>query len=172
MLGKWAQASQQINRSQPVFLSSCTVLLSSCARKCSRSYILWSPVCATSSDGKAPHTLPVLFHNRRNSTDSAVVVLYNWFRCLTVHERMPLWAPSLTLPFWSSGHTINMLFIIQKHWSWTPLIRSHILGEIWKEIQQFDVLFLKKEVISLVSSCKSGFITTPKANADSRRGYL
>lgn len=114
MLGKWAQASQQINRSQPVFLSSCTVLLSSCARKCSRSYILWSPVCATSSDGKAPHTLPVLFHNRRNSTDSAVVVLYNWFRCLTVHERMPLWAPSLTLPFWSSGHTINMLFIIQK----------------------------------------------------------
>lgn len=113
MLGKWTQASQQINRSQPVFLSLCIVLLSSCARKCSRSYIIWSPVCATSSDGKAPHTLPVLFHNRRNSTDSAFVVLYNWFRCLTVHEKMPLWALSLMLPS-GAVDTLLMLFIIQK----------------------------------------------------------
>lgn len=57
------------------------------------------------------------------------------------------------------------------HWSWIPLIISHILGEIWKQIQQFD-LFLKQEVISLISSCKSGFTTTPKAKADSRGGYL
>lgn len=103
-------ASQQIPAS--LSLLGCCIAFFRC-QKVFTSYILRPPVCYNSG-GKAPHTLPLLFHNRRNSTDSASVVLYNWFRCLTVHERMPLWALSLTPPFWSSGHTINMLFIIQK----------------------------------------------------------
>lgn len=104
-----------------------------------------SSVCGTSSDGKAPHTLPILFHSGRNNIDSSFVALYNWFCSFTVHETMPLWTLSLTLPFWSSGRLLICYLLFRMHWSWTPLITSHILGEIWKQIQQFD-LFLNRKL--------------------------